>query len=337
MGRASEDACAQAARCLNIKKLKDLGGNLTRNKFATLSMSALMFAGAAPCIMASAPVIGMASAQSGATLDDSRVSGTATLFEGSKIKADGYSRLHLNNGTRLDLAAGSQAQVFAKYASLESGTSEIEGVSGYEIDAHTLKIQLAEKNSIARVKIDTSDNRVYVTALNASVNVRNSQGLLVAKVAPGLPFSFLPQGAAAANSFDSTGCVLQKNGAAIISDDSGSQVTELRGFDLRKSVGKRTHVMGSVDATATPAAGASQVVNVTSAMYSNRSDCRKVAGLLGASTAAAGLAAGVGAGAAGAGAATAGAVGAAAGAAAAGIGTTAAVVGGVAAAAAATV
>ena len=80
-----------------------------------------MVMGTAPFSMASAPVIGMASAQSGITLDNSRVSGTATLFEGSKITAGGYSRLHLNNGTRLDLAAGSHAQVFADHASLESG------------------------------------------------------------------------------------------------------------------------------------------------------------------------------------------------------------------------
>jgi hypothetical protein len=272
----------------------------------------------------------MASAQSGITLDDSRVSGTATLFEGSKIMADGYSRLHLNNGARLDLAAGSHAQVFASHASLESGQGEIEGASGYEIDARTLKIQLSEKTSIARVKIDASDTRVYVTALNAPVNVLNSEGLLVAKVVPGIPFSFLPQGASAPNAYDATGCVLQKNGAAILTDDGGNQVTELRAYDIRKDVGKRTHVIGTVDATATPVAGASQVVKVNKAtIQPNGASCSAVAAKLGATTVAAGLAAGVGAGAAGA--------GAAAGAAGVGLGTTAAVVGGVAAATAATV
>jgi hypothetical protein len=240
--------------------------------------------------MASDPIIGMASAQSGITLDNSRVSGTATLFEGSKITADGYSRLHLNNGTRLDLAAGSQAQVFANHASLESGAGEIEGASGYEIDARTLKIQLSEKASIARVKIGPSDARVYVTALNAPVNVLNSEGFLVAKVRPGIPFSFLPQGAAAANSYDATGCVLQKNGAAILTDDGGSQIAELRGYDLRKSVGKRTHVLGSVDATAAPAGGASQVVNVTkTTLVAQGGGCSALAAKLGATTTPAGL------------------------------------------------
>jgi len=311
-----------------------------RNRFGTLSISALMFVSAASLSMASAPVIGLAQAQSGATLDDSRVSGTATLFEGSKIKADGFSRLHLNNGTRLDLATGSQAQIFASHATLESGTSEIEGTSGYEVDAQSLKIQLGEKNSIARIRIDDSDKRVYVLAMNAPVNVLDSEGLLVAKVSPGIPLSFMPQGATAANSFHMKGCVLEKNSAAIISDDSGNNVYELRGADLRKAVGKQTTITGTIDATATPAAGAKQVVHVTKAVFQKTSDCSNIASKLGASTAAAGLAAGVGAGAAaaaGAGAAAGAAGGAAAAATvatAAGLSTTVLVVGGVAAAAA---
>jgi hypothetical protein len=243
--------------------------------------------GAASMLRASSPVIGMASVQSGVILDNSRVSGTATLFEGSKIQAQGYSRLHLNNGTRLDLAAGTQAQVFANHASLEAGTGEIEG-SGYEVDARTLRIRLTEKNTIARVKVDSADKRVYVTAVNAPVDVRNSSGFLIAKVAPGAPFSFMPQ-AAAPNSFDMYGCVLQKNGAAIASDSTGSLVSELRGFDLRNAVGKNTHIVGSIDPSAQPAAGASQVVKVTSATYSPRSGCMVVASRLGASTLSASL------------------------------------------------
>ncbi|MDE3196962.1 MAG: hypothetical protein KGN84_11495, partial [Acidobacteriota bacterium] len=220
-----------------------------------------MAVGAAPFALASAPVIGMATAQSGATLDDAHVTGTATVFEGSRISAAGYSRLHLNNGARLDMAAGSEAQIFANHAALQAGSTEIEASQGYEIDAQTLKIQLAEKNSIARVKLG-EDKRVYVTALNAPVNVLNKDGLLVAKVAPGLPFSFMAQGAAAAG-YDATGCVLNKGGVAILANDDGSQVAELRGADLRKSVGKRAHVVGNVDATATPGGGATQVVKVT--------------------------------------------------------------------------
>lgn len=300
---------------------------MTRNTLATLGISALMAIGTAPYALGDSAVIGMASAQSGATLDDAHVTGTATIFEGSRITSAGYSRLHLNSGARLDLAAGSEAQVFANHAALQAGSSEIEASSGYEIDAQTLKIRLAEKNSIARVKVD-GDKRVYVTALNAPVNVLNKEGLLVAKVTPGLPISFMAQGAAPAG-FDTTGCVLNKGGAAIVTNDDGSQVSELRGADVRKLVGKRAHVVGNVDATATAGGGASQVVRVTRVTSASGASCSSVASKLGATTAAAGLGA-----AAGAGAATGAAAGAAAGVT---VGTTAAVVAGVAAATAATV
>ena len=242
--------------------------------------------------MASPPIIGLASASGGITLDDSKVTGSATLFEGTKLMANRYSRLHLNNGTRMDFAAGSRAQIFANHAAFETGMSEFESASGYEIDVRTLKVRLSEKNSIARVKVDPNDKRVYVTAVNAPVSVLNGDGLLVAKVIPGVPYSFLPQGAAATNTYDAIGCVLQKNGAAVQSDDSGSHITELRGFDLRKAIGKRTHVTGLIDSTATPAGGAAQVVKVIKATFDTRGlSCLALALKLGDSTAAVGLAA----------------------------------------------
>jgi hypothetical protein len=155
----------------------------------------------------------------------------------------------------------------------------------------------------------------------------NSQGLLVAKVAPGIPMAFMAQGATAANSYDVTGCVLNKSGVAILDDEKSKIVSQITGTDVKKLVGNQVHVVGSVDATATPGGGATQVVKVSTATVTKKGGCSTEAAALGASTAAAGLAAaGVGAGAAAAG--TAAGVG---------LGTTAAIVGGVAAASAAAV
>jgi hypothetical protein len=295
------------------------------------SFSIAIAGSAASFLMGSAPIIGMTSSQNGVTLDNSKVSGTATLFEGSTIQSEGYSRIHLNNGTRLDFGAGSKAQVFANHAALAAGMTEMQSSSGFEIDTTSLRIRSAGSDSIARVEIDSG--RVFVTALNSPVTVTNSQGMLVAKVAPGVPMAFMAQGATAANSFNATGCVLNKGGVAIIDDESAKQVSQLTGSDLRKAVGNQARIVGSVDATATPAGGASQVVNVTSVTVTKKGGCSSQATALGASTAAAGLAAAAGAGAAGAGAAGA-AAGAAAGV---GIGTTTAIVAGVAAATAASV
>jgi hypothetical protein len=140
------------------------------------------------------PIIGMTAFQNGITLDNAKVTGTATLFDGSTIQSEGFSRIHLNNGTRLDFAAGSKAQVFANHAALSTGMTEMETPSKFEIDTTALRIQSTESNSIARVKIDSKkSDRVYVTALNAPVSVLDKQGMLVAKVMPGLPMQFMPQ------------------------------------------------------------------------------------------------------------------------------------------------
>jgi hypothetical protein len=300
---------------------------LTLHSLAAVpAVSLLLIAGTAS---ASAPAIGMASAPSGITLDNSRVSGNATLFDGSTVQTEVYSRIKLNNGTRLDLGAGSKAQIFANRVALENGMSEAQSSTGYEIDTRTLKIQPSDATSIARVLVG-ADKAVLVTALNAPVNVLNRDGLLVARVAPGMPLSFMPQ-AGGANSFSSTGCVLQKSGAAILVDDTGNQVFELRGSDLRKAVGNKTMVTGTIDSSATAAGGASQVVKVTKATITSKGGCTSVATKLGATTAAVGLAAGV-AGATAGGVAVGAAAGAAGAAAAIGVSTTVLVVGGVAAA-----
>jgi hypothetical protein len=277
-------------------RLKYQGGNLTLTRLVASTSFLLIAAGAA---FGNTPVIGMATAQNGLTLDNAKVGGNATLFDGSTVQANGYSRIQLKNGTRLDLGTDSKARIFANRATLESGMSEVQSPSGFEVEAQTLRIRPAEASSIARVKLD-GGNRVLVTALIAPVNVWNRDGLLVARVNPGSPLSFqpvssLPEGVAS-GAFDSTGCVLQKSGAAVIVDQTGNQVFELRGADLRKVVGNTARVIGSSDPSATAAGGASQVVKVSSAMVTTKGGCDAQAAKLGAVTTAAGLSAAAGAG-----------------------------------------
>jgi hypothetical protein len=278
------------------------------------------------------PVIGMALAQGGARVDNAKIFGSATLFDGANFQADGYSRLEMKNGTRLDLGAGSRAQVFANRVALESGLTEVQSTSGFEIEARTLKINPASAGAIARVRVD-GPNSILVTALNAPVNVMNSEGVLVARVMPNLPMSFVPQ-AGAANSFNSNGCVVNKNGTALLVDDN-KQVFQLSSSNVSKMVGKRASVRGTIDSSATPQQGATQVVNVSSISNGPRGgqSCTQLASSIGATTSAAGLAGATGAGSA-AGAGTASAAGAAAGAGGGAGGSTGAIVGGVVAAAA---
>lgn len=296
-------------------------------------ISGLLAIGALTLVAANTPMIGMVSSgagQAGVVVDGARVSSNATLLDGSDVSANGFSRLQLTTGTRVDLSSGSRVRVYANHALLEQGGSEVQSTSGYSIDARTLRIQPAEAASVARVRLD-GDDKVSVTALGAAVNVWSREGILVARVMPAMPMAFLPQ-AGASNSFSNTGCVVNKSGAALLVDTTGNQVFELRSgksVDLRKFVGKRAKVAGTIDSAAKAATGASQVVNVSAATVAEGASCSDVAARLGATTTAAGLAAG-GAAAAVAG----GAAAAAGGAVAAGAGVSAAVIGGVAAASA---
>ena len=298
-------------------------------------LSTVVAACALTLCAADSPVIGMVSSgagQAGVSIDGARVSGNATLFDGSVVASSGYSRLELSSGARVDLGAGSVVRVFASHVSLEGGSSEVQSASHFTIDARTLRIEPTEAGSIARVRLD-GDQRVMVTALSAPVNVWNHDGVLVARVLPAMPLSFLPQ-AAGSNAFSNTGCVVNKSKAAVFVDQTGNQVFELRSsassVDLRKFVGKRATVTGTLLTSATPVTGATQVVSVSTIAAAAGGDCAPVATRIGATTMTAGLAAG-GAGVAG-GAAAGGAAAAGAGG-----GISAAVVGGVAAATAAAV
>jgi hypothetical protein len=232
-----------------------------------LIASSALFAGT------SAPVIGMASSQNSfaLTLDHARVSGNATLFDGSTVEANGYVRIQLNNGSRLDFAADSKGKVFSNRVSLESGMSEVQSGTGFEIDAQFLKVRPASADAMARVKVE--GKMVYVTAVNAPVEVLSPSGSLVARVSPGSPMFFKPQTTGQLSAFESTGCVLQKSGAAVIVDANGNQTFELRGADLRKFVGNQAHVTGTVDFSAKPVAGALEVVKVSASNVTAKGSC----------------------------------------------------------------
>ena len=110
--------------------------------------SSLVLAGSAA--VAARAVIGLVADNTGVTIDNSRVAGGASVFEGSKIQSATYARFHLANGTRLDMGNGATGQVFANRLALESGVGEVGGSSSFEIDTRTLRIQPVDQNGIAK-------------------------------------------------------------------------------------------------------------------------------------------------------------------------------------------
>lgn len=227
------------------------------------ALVALNLAGALAA-WSSGPVIGIAVANGTFQVDNAQVAGNSTLFEGSKVETtEASSRLRLRNGTRVELAAGSRAAVFQNRTLLEKGFGEFQAASSYGIEARGLRISSAGGRSIVRVRLD-GEQTVLVAALNGPARVFKTSGPLIANVTAGATLRFEPQ-AQPESAARMSGCLLRKAGRFILVEQTANVVVELRGDAARLSaqLGNRVEIQGAVDASAQPAEGASQVVQVS--------------------------------------------------------------------------
>ena len=228
--------------------------------------------------LASGPAIGLATATGSFRLDNSQVFGNATLFEGASVQTDeASSRLQLNNGARIELAPESRARVFVDRVMLDQGLGELTSSSGYRVEARTLRISAASA-ATARILID-GPNTVMVAAENGPVHVYNKIGLLVANLSAGTSLSFEPQ-AGQEESFKMAGCLLKKEKKFILVDQTSNQVVELRGDNLEANWGNRIEIAGTAFRAATPVAGATQVIQVTTVKAVGTGGCLAVAGTI---------------------------------------------------------
>jgi hypothetical protein len=289
-------------------------------RLSARALLSLILAGTVTSMTASSPAIGLATANGSFQVDSARVWGNTTLLDGSVVEtAKAPSQLKLNNGAELRLASDSRARVHGGRLVLEKGGGQVESAA-FPVEARSLRVLPSGTGTVARVRLAGS-SQVVVAAVRGSVRVTNAGGVLVANLAAGEALSFDPQGGAAGPT-KIAGCLLRKDGAFVLVDQTTNVTFQVRGSELAREVGNRVEITGAADPASPSVSGASQVINVQSLARTAGGGCAAVARKIGAAGAA---------GAAGAGAA-AGAGGAAA---AAGITTaaTVAIVGGVAAAA----
>ena len=234
---------------------------------------------------ASAPgrVIGIAKANGSFRVDNSRVAGNTTLFDGATVETEEASgRLQLNKGTRVELASESRVKVFGNRTVLDAGLSELQTSSGYQIEARSLRIATAGANSVARVRLD-GEKAVLVAAVKGPVRVFSRAGLLVANVAANTTLRFEPQ-AGSPDAFEISGCLLRKAGKLIVVDQTTNQIVELRGdaAKLAAEVGNRVQIKGVADRSAEAAAGASLIVEVSAIEQVGLGGCLATAASVGA-------------------------------------------------------
>jgi len=114
-----------------------------------------------------------------------------------------------------------------------------------------------------------------VAAVNGPVRVYNGIGMLVANVKPGVPLVFEPQ-AAAPTASERTGCLAQSKEDPtkfVLVDQIANVTVEVRGVGLAEQVGNQVKISGTAFRSATPVAGASQVIQVTAVELVTRGGC----------------------------------------------------------------
>src|SRR5579863_801530 len=188
--------------------------------------------GAISCLCAANSAIGTAVANGSFQVDHSAVWGNTTVFDGSVIETStASSQLQLRGGVQMRLAANSRATVYQDKPVLETGYGQLESAAGYEIDAGTLRISPAGRDTVTRIRL-ADDRRVTVAAVRGVVRVANETGLLVAKVEAGSSLDFEPQAAGASAPTRVSGCLLQKSGRFIIADQTTNLILEVQGTGL---------------------------------------------------------------------------------------------------------
>ena len=205
--------------------------------------------------------IGTASARGDMRVDQYKVNGNATLFDGSVVETDqATADLRLDRGVDITMSTGSRATLFHDRIVLQKGASELTTSSPFQVDAKNLRVTASASDARGVVAVKSGNT--------GSFGVTNDKGALLARVVPGHPLSFsLEAGAGAAASgaqpFEGTG-ILSKEADGNYILTVGEVKFQITGSGLDKGVGKKVTIKGTTVPDQPPADGAVMVVNVSS-------------------------------------------------------------------------
>jgi hypothetical protein len=215
-------------------------------------------------VLAAAPSsIGTVRSAGDFRVDGSVVRGNGTVFEGDVIETAAARSVVQMGGGQLTLAPESRAKVFHDRTVLEKGTGLLRDADQQFFEAASLRIAPAAKDSVVQVDIQGTSH-IAVFALTGSALVRNSSGLLVASLHPGMALAFDEPPQTGGNAeINLSGIVTTQGGKYFLTDLTTKVTVELRGNDLNQYVGKKVDITGSVIPNATPTPPATEVVQVS--------------------------------------------------------------------------
>jgi hypothetical protein len=206
-----------------------------------------------------APGIGMVTGSAAFVVNGTQVTGNATLFDGSTVKAGPTgSRLKLATGGSLQLNANSQVKTYAARLVLENGWGDFRGSSEI-MEGHGMTVKPASADSAARIAV-LDGNVLQVAATRGLFRVYNASGILMANVKAGMALNFVPQAGSSATT--ATGCLLKKDNKFVLFDETTQMLYELQGSGYDAEWGNRLQVNGTAQAAGQPGAGVSQILVV---------------------------------------------------------------------------
>lgn len=212
---------------------------------------------------AASPAIGVAITQGSLRVDDARVIGNGTLFEGTTVEtSESSSQLRLTNGVEMRLASSSRGRVFRDRLILERGAGQLEGADRFVIEAKGLQILAEGPGAAGRVAV-TNDHTIQVAALRGHFRVLTADGVTVAAMPAGKALAFDAAQAGAAAPWSMTGCLNEQNGRYLLRDETTGVTVEVRGAGLATSVGHQVAITGVVVPGVQPAEGAGQTIQVS--------------------------------------------------------------------------
>ena len=259
------------------------------------ALISLFLAGCSSVALAASPSIGFVKSTGEFRVDGSAIRGNSTLFDGSLVETTAARSVLQISDVQITLAPESRARVFRDRTVIEKGSGVVRDSSGHVLEARTLRITPASRDSVVQVDV-AAPRGVSLVASVGSAQVRNSAGVLVASLRPGVALALDPQ-AASPTSMKLTGVVVARDGHYFLTDSTANVTVELEGPDVPNYVGKCVDLTGASVPGATPATGATQLVHPSSIKTSK--SCKAAAAAAGAAGAGAGAAAagtGVGAG-----------------------------------------
>jgi len=211
---------------------------------------------------AASSAIGIAMANGNFEIDNAKVRGNSTVFEGSSIATEAAgSELHLSNGVRMRLGAEAAGRIYSDRFVLEKGAGQVESGTSFRIEAGTLRVVPESPACAVRVAV-TPEGRVRIAAVRGRAHVSRQDGMLLARVAPQQPVEV--EASDTSDAAKLAGLIEHKDGAYLLTDTTSGVRVQLVGSGLAENVGKHVVVRGAIESGMQAVAGASQVVRVIS-------------------------------------------------------------------------